>query len=202
METNSEVPAITRIDKLLIQLAVTVTVRKCCFISSEWAPTTCRWHVQYLFSDVYWVFSNICVSRVISHSRTRSLRRLTVESVCGARLRSKTTYAPFCSYRGHVLYTCLCCVDVRNPWIVDLPFPWNVYAVVSEALFILVRLFVVWWRLVYIYKNWISAPFELTARSISLEAPLRRIVYFLLCCVSCKALFKPLWWEFERSEPT
>ena len=63
-----------------------------------------------------------------------------MESVCGARLRSKTTYVPFCSYRGHVLYACLCFVDVCIPWIVDLPLPWSVYAVVNEVLFILVRL--------------------------------------------------------------
>lgn len=81
--TYSEVPAITRIEKLLIQLAVTVTVRKCCAVSSQWAPTACRWHMQFPFSDVYWVFSNICVSRVISHSWKRSLRRISVESGCG-----------------------------------------------------------------------------------------------------------------------
>ena len=141
--THSEVPAITRIEKLLIQLAVTITVRKCCAVSSQRALTTCRWHVQYLFGDVYWVFSNICVSRVISHSWKRSLRRLTVESCCGAQFRSKTTYVSFCSHRGHVLYNCRTWVDVRIPWIVDLTFPWSVYAVVIEVLCILVRLFVI-----------------------------------------------------------
>jgi hypothetical protein len=66
-----------------------------------------------------------------------------VESGCGAQFRSKTTYVSFCSHRGHVLYNCLCCVGVRMPWTVDLPFPWSVYAVVNEVLFILVGLFVI-----------------------------------------------------------
>jgi hypothetical protein len=58
-----------------------------------------------------------------------------VESGCVAQFRSKTTYVSFCSHRGHVLYNCLCCVDVR--------IPWSVYAFVNEVLFILVRLFVI-----------------------------------------------------------
>lgn len=66
-----------------------------------------------------------------------------MDSGCVAQLRSKTTYVSFCSHRGHVLYNCLCCVDVRIPWIADLSFPWSVYAFVNEVLFILVRLFVI-----------------------------------------------------------
>lgn len=119
--TYSELPAITRIEKLITQLAITVTVRKCCAVSSEWALATNRWHVQYLFSNVYWVFSNICVSLVISYSWKRSLRRITVEIDCGAdSFVPKTTYVSFCSRRGHVLYTtafvvlmCVC----RGLWI-------------------------------------------------------------------------------------
>jgi hypothetical protein len=66
-----------------------------------------------------------------------------VESGCVAQFRSKTTYVAFCSHRGHVLYNCLCCVEVRIPWIVDLPFSWSVYAVMNEVMFIVVRLFVI-----------------------------------------------------------
>jgi hypothetical protein len=95
-----------------------------------------------------------------------------VESGCGAHFRSKTTYVSFCLHCVDVLYTCLCFVGVRVPWIVDLPFAWSVYAVVNEVLFILVRLFLISGLVGDFFictKTEEGPPFEVTARSISVN---------------------------------